>query len=210
MLKLVTGDEQNWVWKGKRRHFGTMLPRRWEIRKMEEVAQAEIFLQFIFHSPRFWGVQCTLCTDFIAGVKRPFMPRDPSWIFCLWEHPSSRHLLYYGEPSPSQLNEIKINQRYEKSSSPKTISAAEVLRLMVYGRVYSQWHSSLNHSSGLIVPQISRYRQSGWLEVLLGEHCEKAGGRNRALRRFRRLIPTAIEASRPCKCKYGGEVIFLI
>ena len=151
-----------------------------------------------------------VCTDFIAGVKRPFMPRDPSWIFCLWEHPSSRHLLYYGEPSPSQLNEIKINQRYEKSTSPKTISAAEVLRLMVYGRVYSQWHRSLNHSSGLIVPQISRYRQSGWLEVLLGEHCEKAGGRNRALRRFRRLIPTAIEASRPWKCKYGGEVIFLI
>ena len=70
-----------------------------------------------------------VCTGFIAGVKRPFMPRDPSWIFCLWEHPSSRHLLYYREPSPPQwfLNRY-LNQRYKKSTSPrgKTISAAEV------------------------------------------------------------------------------------
>ena len=150
-----------------------------------------------------------VCTDFIAGVKRPFMPRDPSWIFCLWEHPSSRHLLYYREPSPPQW----FLNRYLKNPPPpkgKQYQQRRFLRLMVYVRVYSQWHRSLNHSSGLIVPQISRYRQTGWLEVLLEEHCENAGGRNRALRRFRRLILTAIEASRPCECKYGAKVITLM
>ena len=58
-LKLVTADEQNWVWEGKRRHFGTMLPRRWEIRKIEEVDRAEIFLQFIFH-PAPGSLACAL------------------------------------------------------------------------------------------------------------------------------------------------------
>ena len=207
MLKLVTGDEQNWVWKGKRRHFGTMLPRRWEIRKMEEVAQAEIFLQFIFHSPRFWEVHWF----YSRGEKTFYAKGSLMDILLMGTSIITAPIILWGAITVStQWNQNKPEIWKIHLPRGKTISAAEVLLLMVYGRVYSQWHRSLNHSSGLIVPQISRYRQSGWLEVLLGEHCEKAGGRNRALRRFRRLIPTAIEASRPCKCKYGGEVIFLI
>ena len=135
MLKLVTGDEQNWVWKGKRRHFGTMLPRRWEIRKMEEVVRAEIFLQFIFHLS-----QIRVCSDFIAGVKRPFMRKDPSWIFCLWGHPSSRHLLYYGEPT-EYFENIFLTGRSQKSTSlPRENN--------ISGRAFTDAPYTLNDTAG--------------------------------------------------------------